>query len=119
MKIDFELGPRASFFVASILLLVLWRVLRFTILPLLWPDEPKTLPYWIPCERYHHSMKSEDLLTFSSRLWWVGKLFDNVSSLQTYMTRICDTVLPKFSCGSDTRIVSQSQKGATGKILVS
>ena len=28
--------------------LVLWRVWRFTIRPLLHPDEPKDIPYWTP-----------------------------------------------------------------------
>lgn len=30
-------------------LLLLWRLWRFTILPAMRPDEPKELPYWIPC----------------------------------------------------------------------
>lgn len=30
--------------------LILWRTWRFTILPLLHPDYPKELPYWIPCK---------------------------------------------------------------------
>lgn len=28
---------------------VLWRTWRFTFLPILYPAEPKQLPYWIPC----------------------------------------------------------------------
>ena len=32
-------------------LLLLWRLWIFTVRPLLKPDEPKILPYWIPCER--------------------------------------------------------------------
>ena len=35
--------------IGSILLLC-WRTWRFTILPLLHPDEPLDLPYWIPCK---------------------------------------------------------------------
>ena len=31
-------------------LLLLWRLWKFTVIPLLKPDEPKILPYWIPCE---------------------------------------------------------------------
>ncbi len=29
-------------------LLLLWRLWRFTIVPAWWPDEPKLLPYWVP-----------------------------------------------------------------------
>ncbi|KAF4634720.1 hypothetical protein G7Y89_g3382 [Cudoniella acicularis] len=41
-------------------LLLLWRLWRFTIAPMLWPNEPKPLPYWIPIighswEFMHHS----------------------------------------------------------------
>ncbi|PSN62499.1 cytochrome P450 [Corynespora cassiicola Philippines] len=28
--------------------LVTWRIWRFTVCPVLWPKEPKELPYWIP-----------------------------------------------------------------------
>lgn len=28
-----------------------WRIWRFTILPLIYPKEPKELPYWIPSKR--------------------------------------------------------------------
>lgn len=30
--------------------LLAWRLLRFTILPAFYPDDPKELPYWIPCK---------------------------------------------------------------------
>lgn len=30
--------------------LLLWRLWVFTVLPVLRPDEPKELPYWIPCK---------------------------------------------------------------------
>lgn len=30
------------------LCLVAWRVWRFTVIPLMAPDDPKELPYWIP-----------------------------------------------------------------------
>ncbi|TGJ84268.1 hypothetical protein E0Z10_g4481 [Xylaria hypoxylon] len=32
-----------------LLALLCWRLLRFTLLPLLHPSEPKEVPYWIPC----------------------------------------------------------------------
>ena len=31
-------------------LLLTWRLWRFSILPKLYPNEPKEAPYWIPCE---------------------------------------------------------------------
>ncbi len=31
-------------------LLLSWRIWRFTILPILRPDDPKELPYWVPCK---------------------------------------------------------------------
>ena len=30
--------------------LLLWRLWKYTVLPFLKPEEPKRLPYWIPCE---------------------------------------------------------------------
>lgn len=30
--------------------LLIWRLWRFTIAPLLYPGNPKELPYWIPCK---------------------------------------------------------------------
>lgn len=34
----------------SLFLLFLWRLLRFSILPMLRAEEPKEIPYWIPGE---------------------------------------------------------------------
>ena len=34
----------------AVLGLLLWRVGKFTILPLIYPSDPKELPYWIPGE---------------------------------------------------------------------
>ncbi|KAL2808469.1 putative cytochrome P450 [Aspergillus granulosus] len=33
----------------AVLCIMVWRLWRFTIRPILHPDEPKELPYWIPC----------------------------------------------------------------------
>lgn len=32
--------------------LLLWRLWRFTLMPMLKPNEPKELPYWIPCMQH-------------------------------------------------------------------
>lgn len=32
----------------ALVLLLSWRVVRFTVIPLFCPDDPKELPYWIP-----------------------------------------------------------------------
>lgn len=34
----------------SLVCLLTWRLWRFTITPLLYPGNPKELPYWIPCK---------------------------------------------------------------------
>jgi hypothetical protein len=31
-----------------VVLLLLWRIWTFTVLPALYPQEPKMIPYWIP-----------------------------------------------------------------------
>ena len=37
--------------ICSTVLLLTWRLYRFTVLPALWAsDEPRELPYWIPCQ---------------------------------------------------------------------
>jgi len=38
-------------------LLLVWRVWRFTIYPLLYPDRPKELPYWIPCMYFQDNLR--------------------------------------------------------------
>jgi hypothetical protein len=38
-----------SVFLISLILLLSWRIWRFTMLPVLRPDDPKEVPYWIPC----------------------------------------------------------------------
>ena len=43
------LGVACILFLCSTVL-VIWRLWAFTIKPALHPDEPKGLPYWIPCE---------------------------------------------------------------------
>lgn len=35
--------------VAVIACLVTWRIWNFTLRPIAYPNEPKELPYWIPC----------------------------------------------------------------------
>lgn len=37
-------------------ILLLWRLWVFTVLPALRPDEPKELPYWIPCKHAEITM---------------------------------------------------------------
>ena len=39
------------FVYGSVVLFICWRLWRFTIRPLFYPQEPKELPYWIPCKR--------------------------------------------------------------------
>lgn len=34
---------------ASLCLVLLWRFYVFTLQPLIWPSDPKVLPYWVPC----------------------------------------------------------------------
>ena len=41
---------RLSFAGGLIISLLLWRLGKFVVLPLLYPDDPKELPYWIPGE---------------------------------------------------------------------
>lgn len=45
-------GDKSSLFVIVTLVLVVlvssWRVWTFSIVPALYPQEPKTIPYWIP-----------------------------------------------------------------------
>lgn len=33
---------------SSLAILLLWRLWAFTVLPALYPDDPKELPYWMP-----------------------------------------------------------------------
>lgn len=40
---------------------LIWRVWAFTILPALRPNEPKQVPYWIPCEQSANLLICETL----------------------------------------------------------
>ena len=35
---------------SAILALLSWRIWKFTIIPWVYPDDPKEIPYWIPSE---------------------------------------------------------------------
>ena len=45
-------------FLAPLLILLLWRLYVFTLLPYWNPDEPSELPYWTPCEQVQVSVES-------------------------------------------------------------
>jgi hypothetical protein len=45
---------------AAVLALLLWRLWRFTITPALYPDDPKELPYWIPCKSRTGFLREEE-----------------------------------------------------------
>ena len=39
-----------SILLAFLVIMGTWRALRFTVIPALYPNDPKELPYWIPCK---------------------------------------------------------------------
>ncbi|KAI0859747.1 cytochrome P450 [Xylaria cubensis] len=41
-------APLVSIMLALFVTILLWRLWRFTISPLLYPDDPRELPYWVP-----------------------------------------------------------------------
>ncbi|KAK0616095.1 putative cytochrome p450 [Bombardia bombarda] len=45
---------------------MLWRFWRFTVTPILYPDDPKELPYWIPCHGFSFFHNSQTLLARAS-----------------------------------------------------
>jgi hypothetical protein len=47
-----ELAANAQIYGAAIVViaLLLWRLWRFTLRPCFYVDDPKELPYWIPCK---------------------------------------------------------------------
>ncbi len=50
--LDQRLVYAFTIFVSAAGLLLLWRLWRFTALPAMRPDEPKELPYWVPCTSF-------------------------------------------------------------------
>lgn len=36
--------------VSAILLLLFWRLWKFSVFPFLYPNDPKEFPYWTPCK---------------------------------------------------------------------
>jgi hypothetical protein len=47
MQIDSYFNPLSSLLMTGAVLWVSWRLWRFTVLPKIYPNEPKQLPYWI------------------------------------------------------------------------
>lgn len=44
------------------MLLIIWRLWRFTLLPAWYPREPKELPYWIPSELLYYVFPAHGVL---------------------------------------------------------
>lgn len=59
-------------FVSVVLLLavvLLWKFCAFTLLPLLYPKEPKEIPYWTPCEFFlQHASRVPSVTSIESWL---------------------------------------------------
>ncbi|KAI1148839.1 putative cytochrome p450 [Nemania diffusa] len=53
--------------VCLLVALVSWRLWRFSILPFLYPDQPKEFPYWIPCHGRSFFLDSNGLLNRARR----------------------------------------------------
>lgn len=54
-RIEPKVATLGSCLAAPFIFLLLWRLWTFTILPILYPNKPQELPYWIPCERSDRS----------------------------------------------------------------
>ena len=50
MQVDQVFSHAPFILLLVITALLLWRLWTFTILPWLNPNEPKEVPYWIPCK---------------------------------------------------------------------
>ena len=48
-----QASPGVLFIITLCTLWAFWRIWTFTIVPILRPDEPKDIPYWVPCEPFH------------------------------------------------------------------
>ena len=64
-------------------LLLFWRVWTFILKPALHPDEPKELPYWIPCK--WSTPASIRQCKFAKAATDIGSLFDMVQCLHGIM----------------------------------
>jgi len=54
--------------IAAVFSLFVWRLWRFTISPLLHPDDPKELPYWIPSKSIQILQVYQPLTDFVTQL---------------------------------------------------
>lgn len=50
LKTNVEQHPYSAVFASAVVVLLAWRLVRFTIAPVFRPNEPKEYPYWIPGE---------------------------------------------------------------------
>ncbi|KAL4918995.1 cytochrome P450 [Aspergillus aurantiobrunneus] len=61
----------------AVLCILAWRLWRFTIRPLLHPDEPKEVPYWIPCiKQFDHSRSPFHVTLFGASLYIISDPVD-------------------------------------------
>lgn len=60
-KVDHDIFHGIFISVAFGMVMLLWRFWTFTIRPLLYPNEPKEVPYWIPCEQSINPLASSVL----------------------------------------------------------
>lgn len=65
--------------ITPFLVLVLWRLWRFSVMPLFHPDKPKELPYWIPCKQ---NLKTIPILIESNELEDLGRLHITVQIIR-------------------------------------
>ncbi|KAL3475751.1 putative cytochrome P450 [Aspergillus californicus] len=60
----------------AVLFILTWRLWRFTIRPFLHPDEPKEVPYWIPCIKQSNSRAPFRFTLFGASLYIISDPVD-------------------------------------------
>jgi hypothetical protein len=50
LKTNVEQHPYFTIPTAALIVILVWRLIKFTIVPAFRPNEPKQYPYWIPGE---------------------------------------------------------------------
>jgi hypothetical protein len=73
---DGRLHPTGIVVIAILGLLLIWRIVRFTVYPALHPSEPKEYPYWLPGFGHLGSFLS-NAQTLLTRSRYVKHLFGN------------------------------------------
>lgn len=79
----YEAKALICFTFGLLLVVLVWRFWKFSLKPAFHPEDPKELPYWIPCEYRTNFPVTPTALTDICSCWFVEILYSEVELPKT------------------------------------